>query len=86
MVKGIPIIGHEGPWGMWMQGCTYLCRLYTATALGKVECLVLRSAAFTPRYSFYRRLSGPQEQSGYEGVKEISAPPTLGIEPGPSRP
>ena len=25
MVKYIPIIGHEGPWGMWMQGCTYLC-------------------------------------------------------------
>ena len=25
MVKGIPIIGHEGPRGMWMQGCTYLC-------------------------------------------------------------
>ena len=21
--KGIPIIGHEGPWGMWMQGSTY---------------------------------------------------------------
>ena len=25
MVKGIPIIGPEGPRGMWMQGCTYLC-------------------------------------------------------------
>ena len=24
-VKGIPIIGHEGPREMWMQGCTYLC-------------------------------------------------------------
>ena len=21
--KGIPITGHEGPWGMWMQGSTY---------------------------------------------------------------
>ena len=21
--KGIPIIGHEGPRGMWMQGSTY---------------------------------------------------------------
>ena len=24
MVKGIPIISHEGPRGMWMQGCTYI--------------------------------------------------------------
>ena len=35
---------------------------------------MLRSAAFTPgeipRYSFYRRLSGPQGQSGHEGVKK----------------
>ena len=23
-----------------------------------------------PRYSFYRRLSGPQDQSGHEGVKK----------------
>ena len=23
-----------------------------------------------PRYSYYSRLSGPQEQSGYEGVKK----------------
>ena len=21
--KGIPITGHKGPRGMWMQGCTY---------------------------------------------------------------
>ena len=21
--KGIPITGHQGPWGMWMQGSTY---------------------------------------------------------------
>ena len=25
MVKDIPIICHEAPRGMWMQGCTYLC-------------------------------------------------------------
>ena len=40
----------------------------------KVGWLVLHSAAFTPRespwYSFYRRLSGPQDQSGDEGVKK----------------
>ena len=35
------------------------------------------------RYSlFYSRLSAPQEQSGYEGVKEIFTAPTPGIEPG----
>ena len=36
--------------------------------------LILRSAAFipgeSPRYSFYTRLSGPQDQSGHEGVKK----------------
>ena len=36
--------------------------------------LVLRSATFTPkespRYSFSRRLSGPQEQSGHERAKK----------------
>ena len=52
--------------------------IYTAMALGRgtvvVVWLVLRSEAFTPgenhRYSFYRSLSGLQEQSGHEGVKE----------------
>ena len=39
-----------------------------------------------PRYSFYRRLSGPQGQSGHEGVKKNLHPPTPGIEPGPSSP
>ena len=36
--------------------------------------LVLRSAAFTtreiPRFSIYRRLGEPQDQSGHEGVKK----------------
>ena len=36
--------------------------------------LVLRSAAFIsekgPRHSFYRRLSGPQDQSGHDGMKK----------------
>ena len=40
----------------------------------EVGWLVLRSAAFTPgespRYSFGRRLSGPQDQSGHEGAKK----------------
>ena len=45
--------------------------IFTATALGW---LVLRSAGLTPgeipRYSFYRGLSGPHDQSGHEGVKK----------------
>ena len=36
--------------------------------------LVLRLATFTPReipqYSFYRRLSGPQDQSRHEGIRK----------------
>ena len=68
--KGIPITGHEGPRGMWMQGSTYSQPRHS----DEVGWLVLRSAAFTPgeipRYSFYRRLSGPQAQSGHEGVKK----------------
>ena len=45
-----------------------------AKALGKgrvasptLGCLYPRGK---PRYSFYRRLSGPQDQSGHEGVKK----------------
>ena len=64
--------------------------IFTATELGEVGWLVLRSTAFTPgeipRFSFYRGLSGPQGQSGHKGVKKISTPPTPGIEPGPSSP
>ena len=41
---------------------------------GTRKWLVLRSAAFTPeespRYSFYRWLSGLQDQSGHEGAKK----------------
>ena len=54
--------------------------------LEKVGWLVLRSAAFTPRYSFYSRLSDPRSSSGYETVKKTSTPPTPGIETGPSSP
>ena len=55
---------------MWMQGSTYSQPRHWE----EVGWLVLHSAAFTPgeipRYSFYRRLSGPQGQSGHEGVKK----------------
>ena len=68
--KGIPNTGHEGPRGIWMQGSTYSQPRH----YGEVGWLVLHSAAFTPeeipRYSFYRRLSGPQDQSGHESAKK----------------
>ena len=60
--------------------------VYTATALGKGRVASPTLGRLYPRYSFYSRLSGPQEQSGYEGVKKISTPLTPGIEPGPSSP
>ena len=84
MVKGIPNIGHEGPRGCGCKGAhTYL---YTATALGKVRVASPTLGRIYSRYSFYSRLSGPQEQSGYEEVKKISTPPTPGTELGPSDP
>ena len=55
--------------------------VYTATALGKSRMVCPTLGRLYPRYSFYSRLSEPQEQSGYEGVKKISTPPTSGIEP-----
>ena len=68
--KGIPITGHEGPRGMWMQVSTYS----QPWQQEEVGWLVLCSAAFipeeSPRYSFYRRLSVPQDQSGHEGAKK----------------
>ena len=63
----------QGPRRMWMQGSTYTQPWQKEEVGG----LVLRSAAFTPRenplYSFYRRLSGPQDLSGHEG--EEKSPP-----------
>ena len=55
---------------MWVQRSTYTQPQHYE----KVGWLVLCSAAFTPGentpYSFYRRLSGPQDQSGHVGVKK----------------
>ena len=52
--------------------------IYTATALGRgwvisptLGCLYPRGET---RYSFYKRLSGTQSQSGHGGVKKISTP------------
>ena len=44
--------------------------VYTATALGKGRVAIPTLGRLYPRYSYYSRLSGPQEQSGYEGVKK----------------
>ena len=47
---------------------------FTATALGRGKVASPMLAAFTPGespwYSFYRRLSGPQDQAGCKGVKK----------------
>ena len=58
--------------------------VYIATALGKGRVATPTLDRLYPRYSFYSRLSEPQEQSEYEGLKKISTPPTPGIELGPS--
>ena len=47
-------------------------RVHTATALGKGRVASPTLGRIYPRYSIYSRQSGPQEQSGYEGVKGIS--------------
>ena len=60
--------------------------IFTATALGKSIMASPTLGRLYPQYSFYSRLSGPQEQSGYEGLKKISTPSTPGFEPGPSSP
>ena len=60
--------------------------VYTATALGKFRVASPTLGRLYLQYSYYSRLSGPQELSGYEGVKKISTPPTPGIESGPSSP
>ena len=56
-------------WRMWMIGSTYLQPQHEE----EVGRLALCLAIFTPekpQYSFYRRSSGPQDQSGHEGVKK----------------
>ena len=50
--------------------------VYTATALGKCRVASPTLGRLYPRYSYYSRLHGPQEQSGYEGVKKSFTPPT----------
>ena len=49
--------------------------IYTARALERGRVASPTLGRLYPRYSFYRRLSGPQDQSGHEGVKKKKAPP-----------
>ena len=53
--------------------------MYTATALGRGGVVIPTLGRLYPPgktlYSFYRRLSGPEDQPGHEGVKKISTPP-----------
>ena len=55
---------------MWMQKS----RIYTPMALGRGREASHTLGRLIPdessRYSFYRRLNGPQDQSGYEGPKK----------------
>ena len=48
--------------------------IFTATALGRGRVASPTLGHLYPResaqYSFYRRLSGPQDQSGHEGAKK----------------
>ena len=44
--------------------------VYTAMALGKCRVASPTLGRLYPWYSYYSRLSGPQKQSGYEGVKK----------------
>ena len=67
MVSPLPTLKAHG-------GCGCKGHIYIATALGRnrVACPTLGRLypGEKPRYSFYRRLSGPQDQSGYKRVKK----------------
>ena len=59
--KGIPITDHEGPRG----DVDARVHIFTATALGRGRVTSPTLGRLypeeSPRYSFYRRLSGPQD-------------------------
>ena len=67
---------------MWMLRV----HIYASTALRRDRVASPTFGHLEPRYSVYRRLSGPQDQSGYEGVKKNLHPSDTGIEPMPSSP
>ena len=50
-------------------GCKDPHIAYTATTLGRDKVASPTHSRLHPRYSFYRRLSGPQDYSGHQGVK-----------------
>ena len=73
--SGIPYRSHEGP-----RGCEARIHISAATAWFYARSTV-------PWYSLYRRMSGPQDKLGREGVMKISTPPpSPGVEPVRSSP
>ena len=70
MGKGISIIGHKDPRGIWMQGSTYRQPRHYEEAGWLIPTLGRLYPRGRPRYEFYWRLSGPQDQSGHEGAKK----------------
>ena len=67
--KGIPITGLEAH-----RDVDARVHIFTATALGRGRVASSMFGHFypwgKPQYSFYRRPSGPQDQSGHKGVKK----------------
>ena len=63
-----------------------LVHIYTVTALGRGRVASPTLGRIYPRYSFYRILSIPKDQSRHDGVKKISTPTTPGVKRGPSSP
>ena len=60
--------------------------IFTATALGRRRVASPTLGRLypeeSPRYSFYRRLSGPQDQSGHEGAqKNLHPSDTRAVQP-----
>ena len=61
--NGVPITGHEGP-----RKCGFKGPHIHRHGRDRVACPAFGRLYL--RYSFYSRLSRPQEQSGYEGKKK----------------
>ena len=68
--KAIHITGHEGPRRTWMQRSTYTQPRHQEEIWVASPTLGRLYPKESPRYSFYRRLSEPNDQSGHEGVKK----------------
>ena len=62
---------HESPRRMWMQGSTYSIRSHGTRESKRGWPFVRALLPGESHYSFYRRLSGLQDQSGREEKKKI---------------